>query len=192
MKKTTAVKHVSSVRDALVFLYVSELRSLAQQFALSKKGKKMELIIRILHFLQTGEKLIATKIPASVCAERGKVYPLTPKGRMLKGSYKNDLKTRLFFKGLIGEHFHFTAYGIDWLNHCWLEGRAPTYQEFADMWVAEYQRRQTHPAAAKEEWAYINFVQQMPNRSREAIQAAWEQERQLQKAYVEHVISQLA
>ncbi len=60
------------------------------------------------------------------------------------------------------------------------------------MWIAEHKRRQASPAAAKEEWAYINFVQQMPNSTREAIQEAWERERQRQKAYVEQVLGQYA
>ena len=105
---------------------------------------------------------------------------------MLKGAYKNDLKTRLFFKQLIGEYFHFTAFGIDWLNDRWMEGKPPTYQEFAEMWHKEYEKRKKTPVPPKEEWAYINFVQNSlsisPTASQESINHAWECERQKQKA----------
>ncbi len=63
------------MKDALTFLYVDELRLLVGQLGLSEKGKKMEFIVRILHFLQTGEKLTTAKMPPAVCAERGKGYP---------------------------------------------------------------------------------------------------------------------
>ncbi|XVN42631.1 MAG: hypothetical protein RCG15_08655 [Candidatus Rickettsia vulgarisii] len=65
---------------------------------------------------------------------RGVVYHLHPNTLMLKGSYKNDLRNRQFFKQLIGEHFHFTAIAIDWLNDRWMQGLPPppTYQEFLE------------------------------------------------------------
>lgn len=175
-------------KRALTFFYVSELRELALKLALSEKGNKMALIVRILHFLESGEKLATPKLPESSRAKRGESYPLHPDTLMVKGAYKNDLKTRLFFKELIGDHFHFTAFGIDWLNDRWIEGKAPTYQEFAKMWQEEYERRKKMPAAPKEEWAYINFVQNylkaLPHASQSGVNSAWEEERQRQKAYV--------
>ncbi len=60
---------------------------------------------------------------------------------ILKGSYKNDLKTRLFFKNIVGDHFHFTAFGIDWINEKWMEGNPPTYRDYATMWQSEVDRR---------------------------------------------------
>ena len=111
---------------------------------------------------------------------------------MLKGNYKNDLKTRLFFKKIIGEHFHFTAFGIDWLNERWMLGNPPTYQEFADMWEDEYRKRQKTPASAKEEWAYIRFVQgyliHSPESSRDALNTAWENERQRHKSIAKSML----
>lgn len=107
---------------------------------LSTKGSKPQLIKKIFYFFETGKKLEEQKIPLISKIQKGAVPSLHPNSLMLHGAYKNDLKTRLFFKKIIGEHFHFTAFGIDWLKRRWLEGRPPTYQEFAEMWAFEFQK----------------------------------------------------
>lgn len=184
----------TSLRKSLLYLHVEELRSLACRLSLVEQGNKITLINRIIHFLETGVRLKAPSFPKASCAEKGKVYRIEPNAVMLKGAYKNDLQTRLFFKQLIGEHFHFTAFGIDWLNERWMEGNPPTYQEFAQMWKVEYAKREKNPAAPKEEWAYINFVQdylkQAPNSPREQVHAAWEQERQKHLKFVQESIEE--
>lgn len=171
-----------TTKESLTFLHVEELRQLAKKLSLADKGNKMEIILRILHFMETGEKLTVPKFPEVSCAKRGVVYPIEKKALMLKGAYKNDLKTRNFFKELIGDHFHFTAFGIDWLNERWMSGNPPTYEEFALMW----QKRKEMSAPPKEEWAYINFVQKFlashPKAGRECINEAWEKERERHKA----------
>ncbi len=176
------------MKNSLVFFHVSELKDLATNLSLLDKGNKMALIMRILHFLHTGKKLTVPKFPENSCAKRGQIYPIDLSSLMLKGSYKNDLKTRLFFKQFLGDHFHFTAFGIDWLNERWMHGNPPTYQEFAEMWQDEYKKRKNMPAAPKEEWAYINFVQKFLANSlevsRESVNHAWECERQKHKANI--------
>ena len=115
---------------------------------------------------------------------------------ILKGSYKNDLKTRLFFKSIIGDHFHFTAFGIDWINARWFAGNPPTYQEFADMWITESEKRVLEGSVPKKEWAYINFTQkfiaQVPNASRQQLLYAWETERGHNKAFIETLFATIA
>lgn len=179
----------TELKNSLLFLHVGELKELAAKLSLVDKGNKRAIIMRILHFVATGQKLTAPKYPTTSCAKRGQVYPLHPNTLMLKGAYKNDLKTRLFFKQLVGDHFHFTAFGIDWLQDRWMDGNPPTYQEFAKMWQEEHAKRETHPAAPKEEWAYINFVKKYlarsPGVSRERMNHAWECERHKHKAKVE-------
>jgi hypothetical protein len=170
-----------ALKDRLNFLHVSELKELTQKLGLADKGTKGELIHRIDHFASTGDKLQPQKFPPASYAKRGVVSQLTPEALILKGLYKNDLKTRLFFKKLIGEHFYFTAFGIDWINERWMTGSPPAYREFADMWRLEHQRRKEVRATPKAEWAYINFVQSYlhanPNSGREEINRAWESER---------------
>ncbi len=135
------------------------------------------------------------KIPAISWAPRGHKQELQPNALMLKGAYKNDLRTRLFFKSLIGEHFHFTAFGIDWLNERWINGAPPTYREFSEMWREEFQNRQKTQRPPKDEWAYIRFTQQFlretPRSSRQAISEVWTVEKKKQKAIVEQIFKEI-
>ena len=183
------------LNTALHFFHVNELRELTLRFDLSDKGDKRALIERIKHFIKTGEAKQPQNIPPVSRAKRGIIYPLSPETLMLKGAYKNDLARRKFFKSLIGDYFHFTAFGIDWLNERWLAGNPPTYREFADMWQKEYAHRKTQKAAPKKEWAYINFTQKFieknPNASRETITAAWEVERRKQVAIAREILADL-
>ena len=75
-----------------------------------------------------------------------------------------------------------------------MNGTPPTYQQFADMWQAETLRRTKNPTAPKEEWAYINFVQELlqktPNQSRESMLLTWENERLKNKEVVYKLLSQ--
>jgi len=123
----------SDLKESLFFLNIKELKELCVKLSLAFKGKKIELINRIVHFVEHVEKLITPKFPQNVYAKKGTNYDLSPNAYILKNAYKNDLKTRMFFKNIIGDHFHFTAYGQDWINYRWLNGNPPTYQEFADM-----------------------------------------------------------
>lgn len=180
---------------ALLFLKVAELKEIAKDLALSLQGKKIELIRRILHFLKTGEKATTPRFPKISCGKPEKIRILKPDAVMLKGVYKNDLQTRLFFKTLIGDHFHFTAYGIDWLNEQWMQGTPPTYQAFAEMWQEIYERQKTDPLPAKEEWAYINFIKQFlthyPHADRDTVMHAWHNERLRNVTWVTEFFSKL-
>lgn len=184
---------LNMLKEALNFLHVDELRDLCTEFRFINKGKKIALIARILHFIKTGDVIHEPKIPDISRAKRGHVYPLLSDTLIVHGAYKNDLRTRLFFKQLIGEHFHFTAFGIDWLNDCWMSGNPPTYQVFADMWQAEYLRRQSAGSNPKTEWAYINFAQALirdyPNASHAFIIDAWKKEREKQVGIVHDILS---
>lgn len=182
-------------KKSLNFLHMEELRGICSRLSLSHKGKKIELITRLLHYIQTGEKLTTLKFPKASYAKLGQSKILSKDSLMLKGAYKNDLRTRIFFKKLIGEHFHFTAFGIDWLNARWSDGNPPTYQEFANMWVKEKCRRGIEVPSPKEEWAYISFIQdyfnQSPAASHEDMKAAWASERQKRKEYVSNALKNL-
>lgn len=175
MKLTT--NECQQLFEALYYLKVKELEGLCEYLQIPFDGPKAELIDRIKHFVSTGEKLPVQPLPEVSVAKKGKLYPLSADTLILYGAYSNDLKTRDFFKKLIGSHFHFTAFGIDWINARWKEGNPPTYQEFADMWQKETERRKITPEDPKKEWAYINFVQQYlvasPAASKIEITAAW-------------------
>lgn len=170
------------LEESLYFLHVAELKELIHTLGQENSSNtKLDLIKQILYFFKTGVVLKKKQFPIQSKAQKGVVYTLEPHTLMLKGSYKNDHANRAFFKKLIGPYFHFTAYGIDWLNERWYAGNPPTYQEFADMWQHEYEYRKIHTVRPKDEWAYINFAQEMlkkyPDVSKEQILLAWKNER---------------
>lgn len=78
---------------------------------------------------------------------------------------------------MCGSHFHFTAFGIDWLNARWKAGNPPTYQEFANMWQREHELRKTQKPRPKQEWALITYVQKYmaahPQASKAEVMKAW-------------------
>ena len=170
-------KEESFLQDACYYMKMAELKKACQMLALPDKGNKGLLIERILTFIKEGRITTVPKIPAQSLAKNHPIQLLASSGLMLYGSYKNDAKTRSFFKTLIGPHFHFTAFGIDWLNDRWLQNNPPTYQEFAYYWIAETERRKHIKSKPKDEWKYINFLQQMnkeyPLLSKKNLMARW-------------------
>ena len=173
--------------QALLFLNMRELKTICLHFKLPAQNEKITLIENITTYVTTGKKIAQKTIPAISKAHPKTIYPLAPETLILKGAFKNDLKTRIFLKQLIGDHFHYTAYGIDWIKNNWLKGTPPTYAEFAIYWQAEYQNRQINKAPLKQEWAYLNFLDhyksQYPFALKEQAIIAWkiEREKQVQK-----------
>lgn len=176
------MKNFDELKNSLLYFHVSELKTLCKQLDLPVGGEKIMLVDRIVSYVINKKVIQPTKFPIKVCAKKGTIYGLTDQSLILYGNYKNDLKTRIFMKKLVGEHFHFTAYGIDWIKKRWASGNTPTYKQFALFWQNEYLKRKEQPASPKPEWAYINFVQsylaKKPKSSRQELMIAWEQERQ--------------
>ena len=104
----------------------------------------------------------------------------------LNKSQKSSLPSRVF---------HFTAFGIDWINQRWLVGNPPTYQEFAEMWQQEYSFRKQNKVAPKVEWAFINFTKEYlakkPQATQTELHQAWQKERVLQKRIVESELKKI-
>lgn len=171
------------LKEALCHMHVSELKSLLISLKLSNKAfNKNELVERLIYYAKTGKELPALKIPEISKAKKYINYSLAPNTLILYGSYKNDLATRKFFQQIIGNHFHFTAYGIDWLRERWLAGNPPTYAEFAKEWQDEFERNKKQNRPPKQEWAYIRFSQEFlmlyPEASKTEVNIAWENKRQ--------------
>lgn len=165
------------LQDALYYMKMKELKKVCVMLSLPHDGKKIDLINRIMTFVQTGEIVEYPTIPKQSRSSNYPAQALSSEALMLYGSYKNDATTREFFKKIIGSHFHFTAFGIDWLNDRWLKGNPPTYQEFANYWLKETKRREQTKSKAKDEWKYINFLQQMnkenPALSKKDLMTRW-------------------
>lgn len=189
MFKKFSQTEIDQLRISLLYMNMTELRYVSRFLHLPPNYTKLNLIERILLYVSSGIRSEQPRIPDVSRGTSKKSEPLMPHEKMLYGIYKNDAKTRLFFKQIIGEDFHFTAFGIDWLKDRWMQGNPPRYQEFADYWRAESQRRNVTKEQPKEEWAYLNYAQDFlranPNASHAQIIAAWKNERkkQVEKAY---------
>jgi hypothetical protein len=183
-------KHdLETLSEALYFMKIAELKKACLFLSLSEEGNKNEMIERIIIFITTGRIEKPQPMPSQSLAKNYPLQSLSSNSLMLYGGYKNDLQTRVFFKHLIGLQFHFTAYGIDWLNDRWLKGNPPTYQEFANYWIEETNRRKKIKTDPKKEWAFIRFMQHMnevmPDASREQLMQEWKKI-QVQKVFLVH------
>ncbi|MCL5875428.1 MAG: hypothetical protein M1114_03080 [Candidatus Dependentiae bacterium] len=175
---------IEKLSNSLHYLNVKELEDLCKKYDLPTHVpapllKKPSLIQAIVVYVQTGNKTQFKNLLPMVSRATSKVSELTPQAKILFGSYKSDLKTRLFLQKLIGPHFYFTAYGFDWVKQRWMDGNPPTYQEFADFWQKEHLYRKEHKnTPLKEEWAYLNFLrdyrQQYPHANKQEALSAWE------------------
>lgn len=188
-------KDIEVLDEALYYMNMEELKQACEELELSVIGKKRDLIHRMLTFIQTGKIVKIKPIPALSKAEKGREYPLSAKTVILYGAYKNDLKTRLFMKKLVGDYFHFTAFGQDWMKERWYAGNPPTYAEFADFWIREYNHRKISKANPKQEWAYLNFIQrytkQHPQTSKDSMMAAWKKQRAEKAAVAQKILKKI-
>jgi hypothetical protein len=166
------------LKESLHCMKMEELKEVCDHLNLPFQGQKRARIERILTFLETGKVLKPSELPMASKALKNKDYPLAPETLILSGSYKNDLATRTFLKSLIGDYFHFTAFGQDWIKERWAQGNPPTYKEFAEFWKKEFVARKQRKATPKQEWAYLNFVQKYSsehrNFTRQHLTRAWE------------------
>ena len=193
--KNFSKKEKEVLFNALNYMKIEEIKNFCKKHAIPAQGKKGETLKRIKHFLTTGNILLPLAIPEKSKSKKGTRYSLQPDTHILYGSYKNDLKTRTFFKKIIGDHFHFTAFGQDWIADRWQKGRPPTYAEFAKAWQKEYLRRKKSDANPKKEWAYLNFVRRFqkesPGASKADIAKSWNKIRKEQVSKAKLILDKI-
>lgn len=181
--------------SALYYMNMAEIKEFCNKHKIPATDKKGPIIERIKHYLLTGEILSPPILPAIAKAKKDRDYPLKPNALILKGAYINDLQTRQFFQKLIGSHFHFTAFGQDWILERWYAGKPPTYAEFAKFWEKEFSKRKNSKANPRQEWAYLNFLQRYqkinPNISRAETMVAWEKKRALEAAKAKKILGKI-
>ena len=112
-----------------------DLIAFARQLGLPTHGYKPELSSRILAHLTSGTDFSEINKPP-IKAPRDSVAPLRRDSPVI--NYKNDRKTREFFKSQIGPDFHFTYH----VNQYRLANDGLTYGDLIDEWVAERDRRE--------------------------------------------------
>jgi hypothetical protein len=181
---------LNQLKESIFYLNLRELKHLAGLLGLPAQGKKGDIISVILAKISHKPLVVFSEMPA--VSQSKKMIEPSPDALILCGSYKNDAKTRAFFKKLVGQHFHFTAFGQDWIKRRWMEGNPPTFQEYADFWQAEQERRKKNKREPKKEWAYIHFLQKYgtehPNASAQEARKAWHDIRIIHRKRVENIL----
>jgi hypothetical protein len=184
---------MSVLRTALNHMNMNELKGACQMLGIIPAGKKGDIIRGISSFVRNGKKPTAQTIPRNCRTHPKGVFPLKPQTPIPFGSFKNNDVTREFLKSLVGQHFHFTAFGQYWIRNRWMKGKPPTYAEFARAWQKEYLRRRAlQTARPKKEWAYLNFVQRFvkksPTTSLNELANEWKKLRASQAALAKQIL----
>jgi len=191
----TKQEKADELKNALLYLFVPELKEICEQLNIPKAGEKIALIQRIIIYVKKKKVIAPNQFPTMSHAQKGVIYPLAAKGLILYGDYKSDLKTKMLMKELVGEHFNFTTYGTEWIKEQWYSGSRPTYANFAQYWQNEFLKRQEKEIPARTEFAYINFVQsylaKKPKSSNQEIRREWEVLRQENVEKVKAILEQL-
>ena len=135
-RRPTLVPGISVTEFRAYYWWKTELIQFARRLGLPAQGHKPQLSARIERRLQgLPDRPKPTQKRANV--PRDSDRPLRRETRV--NNYKSDDKTRAFFKGHIGPHFHFTYH----LNQFRLAREGLTYGDLIDEWLAEYERRKT-------------------------------------------------
>lgn len=114
--------------------------------------RKGIVIDRLVGFLKTGAIGPATLFPASVVSSAKPRGAPKEDDRVLYGGYRNrDPATLRLMKSLTDGKFEFGAIAQEVTRACWSKRRAPTYAEFARLWLkAAADHTQPNP-----EWAFL-------------------------------------
>jgi hypothetical protein len=161
------VEQAAAVLRDVIYLNMQELRRLCDAHGIpyaihfEQEGRiirsrdldrKGIVINRLVRFLKTGAIGPPTLFPASVVSSaksRG-----TPKedDRVLYGGYRNrDPATLRLMKSLTNGKFEFGAIAQEVTRACWSKGRAPTYAEFARLWL----KAAADHVRPNPEWAFL-------------------------------------
>jgi hypothetical protein len=120
----------------------------------SRDGDRKGIVIdRVLHFLNTGIVKSRTLFPKSVVGIEPHASAPTENDRVLYGQYKNrDSRTVELLMSLTDGRFEIGAIAQEVIRDCWTRNHAPTYREFARLWMrASIDHKGPNP-----EWAYLS------------------------------------
>ena len=142
-----------SVDDFRAYYWMkSDLMAFARRLGLPTHGYKPELSKRIERRLLGREPAEApSRSPSGRRDSDRSIRRNTPVVH-----YKNDARTRAFFKSQIGPHFHFTYH----VNQYRLTHPGLTYGDLVDEWIAEFNRRRraTYQAPLASHGEYNRYI----------------------------------
>jgi hypothetical protein len=125
------------LEDFKAFYWLKEeLVAFCREIGINNSGGKIDIADKIAGYLRTGKieskntskgekiKKGIQKIPESI-------------NDVIPDNYTSSQLFREYFKSIIGQQFHFTAYMKKYING----HQGITFKEYADEWQAEYERR---------------------------------------------------
>lgn len=145
------VKVICSAWSIPFHIYIeTPNKTLKKAGDLDRKGIILD---RIKYYLETGEIKKPTIFPKSVVSKEKLPPVLKSNHKVLYGQYKNKNETiLLLLKELTNSEFEFGAIAQEVIRSCWSNNHAPTYKEFAKLWLeAKKLHNQPNP-----EWAYLS------------------------------------
>ena len=114
--------------------------------------RKGIVIDRVVHFLNTDVIKPRTVFAKSVVFFDSKRSAPAETDRVFYGEYKDtDPRLLALMKRLTGDKFEAGAISQEVLRACWTRGEAPTYREFAKLWL---KAREEH-TKPNPEWAFL-------------------------------------
>ncbi|MEL6224163.1 MAG: SAP domain-containing protein [Cyanobacteria bacterium J06627_8] len=166
--------------ESIYYLKLDELRLICQSLSLPERGAKGMLVKRVLNAVGVVSEDVRAISAGREIKFPGYRGPLKPEQYILPGHYTNGSRMRTKLKTLIGEHFHFTNYGMEWIRERWRTKQYPTFEEFATFWQQEYERRQSggeFESLATN--ARVRFFRALEGKglTRNQLEAAWQAER---------------
>lgn len=143
--------------DDLSYLNLSEIRSFCNRHSIPYKiiaeppdgrdmvtvdtDRKPVILQRVRHYLQTGEVLEATRIPSHIVRSKGPPDQLTLADRLYYRWYNKTYQQVIaLLEELTGGRFRNGALARVLIMEYWTKGEAPTFEEFAQAWLAAKDR----------------------------------------------------
>lgn len=93
-----------------------ELINCARQYGLKTSGGKFEILSRIEHFLETGERASANDIKKKPDSRFDWHSAELTANTVITDSYKNSQNVRRFFSAQVGQDFKFSIALMDWIK----------------------------------------------------------------------------
>ncbi|GIH04148.1 hypothetical protein Rhe02_22150 [Rhizocola hellebori] len=134
--------------DDLNYLNLRQIRSFCERHtipyriiagarATADTDRKPVILHRVRHFLLTGEVLDATRLSAGIVRRDAPPGVLRPSDRLYYRWYNKTYEPVMqLLADLTGGRFHNGALARVLIMEYWTSGRAPTFREFAQAWIA--------------------------------------------------------
>ena len=126
-----------NLKDFKDFYWLKEeLVTFCREIGINSSGGKIDIANKIEVYLRTGK--IERKRTSKIGKTKKGIQKIPENiNDAIPDNYTSSQLFREYFKSIIGQHFHFTAYMAKYIK----DHPGITFKEYADEWCAEYERR---------------------------------------------------